>query len=180
MTLNKLYTQFEQFGLRSNMKLSKFLLNIITEMLSLQHIQLGLLNADLKVAANYPKYSYRNYSITSKAHDYLNHPVHIINSDGTFSPSAFIPFCDFGGNMSVVGKKIDQFPVPVCDIFKKTTLGDQVCYSIDLNELDMKISKDTLEDGLNLFLDYNNEKQTNVLKNNNKDEQDLTRFYVEL
>ena len=38
-----------------------------------------------------------------------NHPVHIIDEDEELSPTALIPFCTFGGNMSVMGAKIDQF-----------------------------------------------------------------------
>ena len=34
---------------------------------------------------------------------YNNHPVHIIDMEGNLSPSAFIPFCEFGGNMSIMG-----------------------------------------------------------------------------
>ena len=43
-----------------------------------------------------------------------NHPVHIVTEGGRMSPSAFIPFCELGGNMSLMGIKIDQFDVPVC------------------------------------------------------------------
>ena len=42
-----------------------------------------------------------------------NHPVHHINKDGEFSPTALIPFCEFGGKMSIMGVQIDKFDVPV-------------------------------------------------------------------
>ena len=43
----------------------------------------------------------------------INHPVHIMTEDQQMSPSAFIPFCDFGGNMSAMGVMIDKFKRPV-------------------------------------------------------------------
>ena len=51
----------------------------------------------------------------------INHPVHIKTKDYKISPSAFIPFCDFGGSMSAMGVKIDQFDVPVCNSFQAKT-----------------------------------------------------------
>ena len=45
-----------------------------------------------------------------------NHPVHILNSNGNFSPSAFIPFCSFGED--ILGVKVKEFDIPVCSIFK--------------------------------------------------------------
>ena len=47
----------------------------------------------------------------------INHPVHIINHQGRLSPSAFIPFCAFGGEMDRMGEKIPQFSFPVCSAF---------------------------------------------------------------
>ena len=90
----------------------------------------------------------------------INHPVHIINKDNQMSPSAFIPFCDFGGNMSAVGTKIDKFDAPVCSCFQAIILIDQLCYEVDLN---LFTSKDTLDKdidlGFNFFMDYNEDKQ---------------------
>merc|ERR1712074_371782 len=45
-----------------------------------------------------------------------NHPVHILNDEGGFSPSSFIPFCSFGDEF--IGVKVNQSDVPVCNIFK--------------------------------------------------------------
>ena len=63
----------------------------------------------------------------------LYHPVHIVTKNNQMSPSAFIPFCDFGGNMLQMGVKIDQFDVPVCNSFQARILNDQLCYEVDLN-----------------------------------------------
>ena len=60
-----------------------------------------------------------------------NHPVHIEDKDGNLSPTALIPFCEFGGNMSVMGVKIDLFDVPVCNSFRPKIVQDQLCYTVD-------------------------------------------------
>ena len=69
-------------------------------------------------------FSFSHYLIVSDV-TLHNHPVHIITKDNLPSPSALIPFCEFGGSMSVVGIKIDQFDVPVCNCFQARILNDQ-------------------------------------------------------
>ena len=44
-----------------------------------------------------------------------------------------MPFCEFGGNMSVMGVKIEQFDVPVCNSFKAKIIRDQLCFQFDPN-----------------------------------------------
>ena len=95
----------------------------------------------------------------------INHPVHIMNREKEMSPSAFIPFCDFGGNMSSVGVKIDQFDVPVCNSFQAKILNDQLCYEVDLNKFSNNIDKDKeLKLGLNFIMDYNEDRQVTFNK----------------
>ena len=96
-----------------------------------------------------------------------NHPVHILTKDHKISPSALIPFCEFGGNMSEMGVKIDQFDVPVCDSFKAKILYDQLCYEVDLNVILKNYSqkgdiKDTMKLGLTLLVDYNEDRQDEI------------------
>ena len=55
-----------------------------------------------------------------------NHPVHIMDQNGTMMPSSFIPFCEYGGNMSVVGMHLDGFDLPICDKFRPKILEGQV------------------------------------------------------
>ena len=86
-----------------------------------------------------------------------NHPVHVLNNEGDFSPSSFIPFCSFGEEL--LGTKIDDFEIPVCNIFKPTNYLDQLCYETNLNEFKDSNSKNQLEMGLTLILDYNEERQ---------------------
>ena len=87
-----------------------------------------------------------------------NHPVHIIDQEGKLSPTALIPFCEFNGNMSVMGVKIDQFDVPVCNSFRPKILRDQLCYTVDPNEYKHKIDL-TGELSLSLFIHYNEDRQ---------------------
>ena len=59
-----------------------------------------------------------------------------------------------------LGPKIDDFEVPVCNIFAAKVLNDQVCYEMDLNLLkDENDIKFQLKDGITLILDFNEERQ---------------------
>ena len=89
-----------------------------------------------------------------------NHPVHLVNRKNEKSPSALIPFCDFGGNMSSMGVKIDQFDFPVCNSFEAKILNDQLCYEVNLNKYSDKDNiKKELKLGLNFVMDYNEDRQ---------------------
>ena len=74
------------------------------------------------------------------------------------SPSALIPFCEFGGNMSIVGVKIDQFDVPVCNSFQARVLNDQLCYEVDPNRF--KESFGNMKKEFRFFIDVNTDRQT--------------------
>ena len=99
-----------------------------------------------------------------------NHPVHILNNQGEISPSSLIPFCSFGNEF--IGTKINEFEVPVCDIFKPKHYFDQLCYETDLQNLkDSQKLDNQLKMGLTLVLDYNEERQidyNNILGNESK------------
>merc|ERR1711952_137109 len=83
-----------------------------------------------------------------------------MTQDRKISPSAFIPFCDFGGNMSSMGVKIDQFDVPVCNSFQARILNDQLCYEVDLNKFSNKSNIDNeLKVGFSFIMDYNEDRQ---------------------
>ena len=89
-----------------------------------------------------------------------NHPIHIVTKEGKLSPSAFIPFCEFGRNMTSVGVKIDQFDVPVCNSFQAKVMNDQLCYEVDLNRLSNKNNIEfDLNPGFIFFMDYNEDRQ---------------------
>ena len=69
-----------------------------------------------------------------------------------------IPFCEFGGNMSVMGVKIDEFDVPVCTSFRPKIIRDQLCYTVDPNEYKHKIDLKG-ELSLSLYIHYNEDRQ---------------------
>ena len=47
-----------------------------------------------------------------------NHPVHIMDTTGNISPSAFIPFCAWACDMEALGTRVPNFSVPVCNAFR--------------------------------------------------------------
>ena len=104
--------------------------------------------------------------------DITNHPVHIMKDNKVF-PSAFIPFCDFGGNMSAMGMKIDQFSVKICSSFEPKIMNDQLCYSIDLDKFSRKYKLGReIESGFAFFIDYNEDRQVTYNKDYNNSEDD--------
>ena len=93
--------------------------------------------------------------------------MHIVQSDGTFSPSSFIPFCSFGDDSTKLGLKIDHFDRPVCNSFIATIHNDELCYEIDLEKYkDGNRIVEQLSIGLKLFLDYNEERQLGKIEGN--------------
>ena len=108
--------------------------------------------------ANGRQNSRSSISLTSKK--YINHPVHIINEKANLSPSAFIPFCEFGGIMTAMGVKIEGFHIPVCNTFQAKIFNDQLCYEVDLNKFKNENNiKNQLKLGLSFLMDYNKDRQ---------------------
>ena len=75
------------------------------------------------------------------------------------SPSAFIPFCEFGGDMSAMGIKIENFSIPVCNSFQAKMLNDQICFEIDLNKYATGNVEKKLKSGFAFLMDYNEDRQ---------------------
>ena len=94
-----------------------------------------------------------------------NHPVHIIDKEGEFSPSSFIPSCWFGG--VELGIETGYFDAKVCNSFKQKLFNDQVCYEMDIHDL---ITEGETVQGkiLYLILDQNKDraKATDTLNKN--------------
>ena len=89
--------------------------------------------------------------------------------DNKTSPSAFIPFCEFGGDMSGVGVKLDQFDDPVCNSFQAKILNDQLCYEVDLNLYSNQSNKaQEVEFGFSFVMDYNEDRQVTIQSNISK------------
>ena len=81
------------------------------------------------------------------------HPPHLIDSSGSLTPAALIPFCAYQTNMTLLGQTRQDLPFPVCDQFQPTVLEGQRCYKLDLNSVSNKESKSGLRNGLLLLLD---------------------------
>ena len=86
--------------------------------------------------------------------------MHVQDDDGNFLPTAMIPFCVFGGNMTVVGVKIEDFEIPFCTGFEEKILKDKLCYTINLNNRTHKGQiKEEDDISFSLFISYNEDRQ---------------------
>ena len=92
-----------------------------------------------------------------------NHPVHIKDKEGNLLPTALIPFCEFNGNISVMGLKIDQFDDPVCNSFEAKIVGDQMCYTIDPNKY-KNFHDDNDIFSISLYLSFNEDRMFSTSK----------------
>ena len=76
------------------------------------------------------------------------------------SPSAFIPFCEFNGDMLAVGEYIDSFPFPVCNAFRPSVLHGQLCYQFDPSTVLTNLTTD--QPFLMFIMDYNEDREYNT------------------
>ena len=103
-----------------------------------------------------------------------------MNSDGNKSPTSFITFCSFGRDMEVLGKKIEGFDNPVCNSFQATVHIDQVCFEIDLEHYkDKENIANQLESGLEIILDYNEERQIPKQEIETTDKENLVHIHLD-
>ena len=81
--------------------------------------------------------------------------------------------------MDNLGQKIDDFEVPVCNVFAAKNWNDRICFELDLNKL--KVEDDTyqLKDGILLILDFNEERQFAKEGNSEKVQKVRNYFYVD-
>ena len=61
--------------------------------------------------------------------------------------------------MSMMGVKIANFDVPVCNSFSNVILFDQLCYEIDVNRFSGSFSVKSLKEGLTFLVDLNEDRQ---------------------
>ena len=93
-----------------------------------------------------------------------SHPVHLFDNIGSLNPTALVPFCSISDNFSAMGVKIDQIDVPVCNSFRPKIRKDQLCYTVDLNEIKKKIvSKNKVF--FTFFIDFNEDRELSVAQN---------------
>ena len=85
------------------------------------------------------------------------HPVHLTpDQKGNLPPSALVPFCSFRGDRSLLGEKRPELGnITMCNKFHPTTLGGQLCYSLDVTKVKRKTTKSGKAKGLFLLLDPN-------------------------
>ena len=119
---------------------------------------------------------------TSKSlHKISNHPVHILDSGKFLSPSSFIPFCQFGKDMMLMGIANDNFSVPIFNSFISYVLNDQLCYQVDLNKFKDSFSSDNLKNGITFFVDMNEDRQfswTNDIQLKNSGIKAMTNIFL--
>ena len=95
-----------------------------------------------------------------------NHPVHFLGSPSKLMPSALIPFCAYGKDMRVVGRRLEEFSYPVCDSFTPVVHQGKLCYKLHLPPgLQSKTGR---QGGLMLLIDTNGERSVMVPKNERK------------
>ena len=89
-----------------------------------------------------------------------NHPLHILDRNGNLNPSAFIPFCGIGRNMTSMGVFIEHFSFPICRSFRATVLNDQLCYELNPNEyIGQQNLQESLRVGITLVIDNNEDRE---------------------
>ena len=93
-----------------------------------------------------------------------NHPVHLVDKDRNLNPTALVPFCSVSDDYSAMGVKIDQIDVPVCNSFRPKIWKDQLCYTVDLNEIKEKTgSKKKVF--FTFLIDFNEDREFSVAQN---------------
>ena len=108
----------------------------------------------------------------------INHPVHIVDEANKTMLSAFIPFCSLGSDMKILGTIHPGFSMPVCSNFKPKVLEDQICYQLDIQDLEDKvlIKKGELN-GLKFVMDYNEDRMVNT-PSINENEMNCHTFHI--
>ena len=102
------------------LQVSLKILNHITIKFALKH---NLLH---KILTNGTNSSDMELSIMMEAKYLVNHPPHVHLQD-KINPSAFIPFCKFGGKFSFLKTtSSSHFTIPTCNAFKPKLFMDQV------------------------------------------------------
>ena len=112
----------------------------------------------------------------------INHPAHITELEGRQSPSAFIPFCSFGGNMSAVGQNSDNFQHPTCNSFREIIFEGHLCYQIDPSKFEHAGNlEESKKIGLSLLVDNNEEYDTRKMMmkgESTTNQEDFTEGFV--
>ena len=103
------------------------------------------------------------------------HPPHLMDSKGRNLPAAFIPFCSYQGDTTLLGRNLEGFNFTACDKFHTSLVEGQVCYSLDLSNLTKTKSRAGRKQGLTLMLDRINPPS---LKNANNEAHNSFRIFL--
>ena len=87
------------------------------------------------------------------AYEVSLHPPHLIDSSGSLTPTALIPFCAYQTNMTIVGQKVQDPPFMACSQFYPTVLEGQICYSMNLSTVKTGKTKTGLDSELFMIID---------------------------
>ena len=96
------------------------------------------------------------------------YPPHLIDSKGSLTPSALIPFCAYQTNMTLLGQTRQDLPFTVCSQFQPTVLEGQLCYSLNLSKIAQNRAKPGLKFGLVLILDPSEKEHTSLIENSDE------------
>ena len=72
---------------------------------------------------------------TKLPHEVSLHAPHLIDSSGSLTPAALIPFCAYQTIVSNLGKTRRDLPFPVCNAFQPTPIEGQLCYFLNLSRI---------------------------------------------
>ena len=89
----------------------------------------------------------------ARAHEVSLHPPHLINSSGSLTPAALIPFCAYQTDMTLLGENRQDFPFQACNKFQTTVLDGQICYTLKLSSKQTGKSKSGKQAGLMMLID---------------------------
>ena len=83
------------------------------------------------------------------------HPIHLVpDKKGQLPPSALVPFCSYQGESNMLGQKRPELDnLTICDKFEPTILEGQLCYSINIGQIEKRQTEAGKTKGLFLLLD---------------------------
>ena len=182
-TLARLVYEAKEKNLTEHYRTAMFFFNEITSSLNLTYKDIAVMTTSFTELQDYEDLKYHIIGSedllrdSSEVERLISHPVHI--SDSRPSPSAFIPFCSLGGDLTILGRKSPRFPVPVCAAFREKIVGGQLCYQAQLSRYGRGVGwKETLQERLSVVIDLNQEYDVkNLLVKNRNTKQSVPNTF---
>ena len=184
-TLARLLYVAREKKLTEHYRTAMFFFNEITSTMNLTYKDIAVMTNSFSELQKYEDLKSHQVALedllreSSEVKRLISHPVDI--SDSRPSPSAFIPFCSLGGDLTILGRKSPRFSVPVCAAFREKIVGGQLCYQAQLNRYGRGRGvgwKETLQEGLSLVIDTNLEYDVKnlLVQNRNTKQTDPNTF----